>query len=215
MGNTFKKSSKQQQVLKVIPEWYNVLFLDIDGVLNNAQSIVTDLYIIEPELIKLLVDFVEKHSTKDTQTIIVLSSTWRYTNTTRTKCMEKFGPNAKYIVSYTKNLGASRSSEIVTWLEENTDFSAMVKYNLEFPPDSTFVHKYPEEFPEDLTKLVHKLHVKNVCVIDDLDFYNEIKPLEAHNRKNWEEFLDKHYVNINRKVGITEGDLVKMDELWS
>jgi hypothetical protein len=62
--------------------------------------------------------------------------------------------------------------------------------------------------------MVHKLHVKNVLIVDDLDFYGEVKSLELNNRANWGKFFDEHYVMIDRKVGVTEEDIVKMDTLY-
>ena len=159
MGNSNKKQSNKtlpptasnvvlpptEYNVVLPPTAYNVVFLDIDGVLNNAQSDVSDLCVIENDLKNIIVDFVKKHSNDQTHTVIVISSTWRYTKTTRDKYMGIFGTDAKYIVSCTQNYGSPRPYEVVSWLEGNTDFNVKEKYSLKYPLDAKFDHKFPEQ----------------------------------------------------------------------
>lgn len=75
MGN---KSSVQAKPKTEKAE--KIIFLDIDGVLNNAKSDISDLFVIETDLLQILKKIVDS-----TDASIVLSSTWRYTEETRAK----------------------------------------------------------------------------------------------------------------------------------
>jgi hypothetical protein len=194
---------------------YKIIFLDIDGVLNNANSVVNKLCVIEIVLKDLLIGLIQKHTTDNVQVVIVLSSTWRYAENTRIECNNYFGADSVYIIGYTPNYGTIRPYEIVTWLETNTNFGAKKSYSLVFP-DEEFTDKYVDDLPIELTKLPDGLilDVESVILLDDLNYYNEIQTLVNPNKENWKRFLDECYIQIDRVVGLTEMDIQKIEELW-
>lgn len=78
MGN--KSASRSPRAEKEPQKPEKIIFLDIDGVLNNAKSDISQLFIIEKDLLQIL-----KKIIAATNASLVLSSTWRYTEETRSK----------------------------------------------------------------------------------------------------------------------------------
>src|SRR5258708_18721664 len=106
-----------------------LIFLDIDGVLNNANTVVTTLYVVEEDLAILLKRLIESVP----KSALVLSSTWRYKETTRNILINFFKQfNIPIYISCTKNLGTNRVDEILLWLCENTTFKVEGWENLKF-----------------------------------------------------------------------------------
>lgn len=89
-----------------------LLFLDVDGVLNNSKSNL-DLY---PYALLLLSNVVAK-----TKCEIVLSSTWRLYPSSCEQLEDAFKNHRipKWIGSTPYFLNRPRSDEILMWLEEN------------------------------------------------------------------------------------------------
>ena len=95
----------------------NIIFLDVDGVLNNFHSLADGIFII-PEKCKMIERLCKEHNAK-----IVISSTWRYGETL--KSLQKFfgrvGINEEYIIGLTPEYGTTRGDEIYPWLIDNPD----------------------------------------------------------------------------------------------
>jgi hypothetical protein len=130
MGN--KSTSQKPHKPMSSPE--KLIFLDIDGVLNNAQSDISQLYVMEKDLLKLL----KKILKSVPKCGLVLSSTWRYTQLTRDKVKEFFNQyGVPAYISCTPNLGTNRVDEILCWLQDNTDFNADGLQGLHLPTKSS------------------------------------------------------------------------------
>jgi len=203
MGNKNSNVLKQSNV----QEKYKVIFLDVDGVLNNANSSIENLYIVEPELILILKKIIVSSSI--TNTCIVLSSTWRYTAETR-DIIEKslkdqgLGNHIKSCTPYYS--GTNRVYEIVSWLENNTNYDVLNKYSLELP-----VLKHNENsggFLESLTRMPDnkKLNIDSIVILDDMDLIDEIKGLGQSQTENFAKFLNDHFVHVTKRLGLTEND---------
>lgn len=90
---------------------FNILFLDVDGVLNNSQNFYKNL---EQTCFENLKDLVEDKSIK-----IVISSTWRFNDMKMKKLyneLNKYGINN--VVGMTENL-MNRTEEILKWVSIN------------------------------------------------------------------------------------------------
>jgi len=181
-------------------EHTKIIFIDVDGVLNNTSSDVSQLYVIEPLLLKLFYDFY-----KDINGIIVMSSTWRYTQTTRNKFLEKLNENHMncQIYSYTPNFDTNRVEEILAWLLENTtyfdDNKEVCKHIL--PLDHS---KYPDEFPLHLIKMNKKLTIENFIIFDDLDLRKE---------SSFTHLIENHFIHVDKKTGLTLDDIKNAKKL--
>jgi hypothetical protein len=98
----------------------NIIFLDVDGVLNNIELNKASvkrgegIEVVCPDRVKLLKEIV-RHS----RPIIVLSSTWRLYDSSKAKLKDKLALENLYIFSQTKSLGRNRCEEIWAWLDEN------------------------------------------------------------------------------------------------
>jgi hypothetical protein len=68
-GSTYGGGKETKEANKEV----RLVFLDVDGVLNNSNSRIDKLNVIEKDLVKNL-----KYIVKETQAEIVVSSTWRY-----------------------------------------------------------------------------------------------------------------------------------------
>lgn len=186
-----------------------LLFLDIDGVLNNAKSDVSKLYVVEKKLLEELSKIIEATGAK-----IVMHSTWRYTPTTREKFNDyitAFNKKAKYKIplpiSYTPNFGTSRPEEILWWLQENTNMGPI--NDAEFQERTAKkTSKYQDELPDDLFKTFagdKKLNVTNWVAIDDQDFTKE--------NPAYNDLMKDHFVFINKKDGLTKADRLRIIDL--
>ena len=97
----------------------NVIFLDVDGVLNNEYT--TDRikgYIgIDDNKVRLLKQIVDYFDAK-----IVLSSTWRHDidNEIGVYLFDKLSKQSLFIYDYTPNISwTRRAKEVVTWINDN------------------------------------------------------------------------------------------------
>ena len=173
MGN------RQEQTTKIV-------FLDIDGVLNNADSDMSVFFVIEVALMRIL-----KRIIDETGASIVLTSTWRYTEATRTtvKHFFKKGEIPQFI-SCTRRFDASRVDEIICWLQDNTDFEINVSLG-------SRVSRAPRDLPVSEYTLTERMHVTHWVVIDDMNLMKK-----GSNTSH----LKDRFVRVNKKDGLTEGD---------
>ena len=104
----------------------NLIFLDVDGVLNNWHSMADGIHII-PEKCKMI-----ERLCKECDAKVVISSTWRIGETLET--MQKFfwrvGLSSNYVIGLTPRLvdkdmfpeaTDTRGYEILQWLHENPE----------------------------------------------------------------------------------------------
>lgn len=103
-----------------------VIFLDIDGVLNNNNTKMDLGW--EPSLVKIL-----NYIVKETEAKIVLSSTWR-----RTEHYRNIIKNDMKIdfIDVTPKLWKERGHEIQAWLDKNPDVDNFIILD----DDSDMVH---------------------------------------------------------------------------
>lgn len=165
-----------------------LIFLDIDGVLNNSKSDLSQLYVIDDDLIKILKDIVNQ-----TGANLVLSTTWRYTTNTRELLKKYLKENdIPCYISCTPNFGTNRVDEILCWLNENTDF--VCPENPEFEGLSLEQSKNLNDLPQTELKLVTKLFNVIFIVLDDMDLTKE---------GNNFSYIGDRFIHINKKIGIT------------
>jgi len=182
-----------------------LIFLDIDGVLNNGASDMTKMYVMEIELLKRL-----HYLIQETNVSLVLSSTWRYTEVYRTKLNDYFS-NAKIpqVISCTPNLGTNRVDEILWWLVKNSNFSKKSSDD-DTCKETNWVDieknlieiesKFPEDLPNHLYQLPSPLTgVTHFIVIDDMNLANE--------KSNFFHLMEPHFVHIDKKLGLTDKDV--------
>lgn len=95
---------------------YNIIFLDVDGVLNNKDYLLKtkDALALDPKCIKNF-----KYIIKKTNARVVLSSSWRNSKTKIIQLEINLGIR---FLDKTENLyDKDRSEEIKLWLESNND----------------------------------------------------------------------------------------------
>ncbi len=93
-----------------------VIFLDVDGVLNSSQD-GFNIKLGSSKHLELLKQIVDSTNAK-----IVLSSSWRISNMTKSFIENKLNEYGMSIMSSTPDSGSSRGEEIKRWLMETTDF---------------------------------------------------------------------------------------------
>jgi hypothetical protein len=165
-----------------------LIFLDIDGVLNNANSSVFELCVIEDELVNLLKEIVDKTGAK-----IVLSTTWRYTKETRQMVNDSLIKNQVPIyINCTPNFGINRTDEILCWLKENTNFKC--PDNPEFNVLSSEQSINQNDLPLTELKLSTNLLDVKFIVLDDLDLTKD---------GNNFSYIGDRFILVDRKVGLT------------
>ncbi len=181
---------------------YQIIFIDIDGVLNNAESTVTQLYVIEDDLTKLLKHLVDQIE----GSILILSSTWRYTQLTREKVKTAFENNGvPCYVSCTPNLQINRVIEILVWLRENTNYFDNDKVFLDKFKDISFdTSRFKDEFPLDCMKLKEIIKAKNFVAIDDENLMKD---------EQLALYMQNHFVFVNKKTGLTAENVEKAIKL--
>lgn len=114
-----------------------IIFLDVDGVLNNSST--TDKFCewvgIDPVLVDVLKEIYDE-SDKEEETRIVVSSSWRYdlinkyysSDGSYTYLKNRLSEKGMEVIDCTpedKISGSYRGREILTWLEDNKK-----KYNV-------------------------------------------------------------------------------------
>lgn len=180
----------------------NIIFIDVDGVLNNANSDIGNLYVTEPALLELLLQIIIM-----TNGILVLSSTWRYAETSRGKFIKALADNnLPCFVSCIPNLKINRTDEILVWLKDNTTyFDGTVAFPQSLASLSVEQSLYHDEFPMDLIQLPGKIKVKNFIAIDDMDLMKEGTNTDL---------LKGHFVLVDKKVGLTDVNVTQAIELF-
>ena len=113
-----------------------IIFLDIDGVLNNYATLGEGIN-WEPDLVKILNRII-----KETKAEIVLSSTWR--QITQYRDVIKNDMKINYI-GKTPKLWKKRGVEIQTWLDENPGVENFIILD----DDSDMVHLMPHLLQTD------------------------------------------------------------------
>ena len=112
-----------------------IIFLDIDGVLNNHNTLGESLN-WEPDLVEIL-----NRVIKETKAKIVLSSTWRWIE--RYRNIIKNDMKIDFI-DVTPKLWEERGHEIQAWLDENP-----VENFIILDDDSDMVHLMPHLLQTD------------------------------------------------------------------
>jgi len=113
-----------------------IIFLDIDGVLNNYNTVCEGVH-WEPGLVKIL-----KRIIAETKAKVVISSTWR-----RTEYYRNIIKNDMKIdfIDVTPKLWKKRGVEIQTWLDENPGVEKFIILD----DDSDMVHLMPHLLQTD------------------------------------------------------------------
>ena len=168
-----------------------IIFLDIDGVLNNDQSASTLLpYPIENNLLKIL-----KRIVVATGAVIVLSSNWRYRMDNRNRVQNALGSvEISPFISCIPNFGNNRTDEIIYWIQNNTDFS---DNSIQLAPIEHTTEQTPDHLPPSLCKVAKRLHTTHWIAIDDMNLKKKGSNT-AH--------IANHFVHVNGTIGLTEKD---------
>ena len=99
-----------------------IIFLDIDGVLNNIASLCYHVH-IDPNLVRTLQDVVEQTEAK-----IVLSSSWRVFGQDNVEFMlSRLGLHAERLPP-TPRLGGFRGDEVKAWLDQYQEYYGVTHY---------------------------------------------------------------------------------------
>jgi hypothetical protein len=104
-----------------------IIFLDIDGVLNNYDTLGEGLD-WEPSLVEILNRII-----KETEAKVVISSTWRRTERHRNIIKNDMKIN---FIDITPKLWEERGYEIQAWLDKNPDVERFIILD----DDSDMVH---------------------------------------------------------------------------
>lgn len=172
----------------------NIIFIDVDGVLNNANTSVTSFYCVESFLLEKLKKIIEK-----TNGTLVLSSSWRTFPVSRGALEEILEKNkVKYYISCTPNFRTNRVDEILAWIKDNTtyfDNNPTILEELNFSVNDTI---FPEYLPLNLVKLNEKIKINNFIAIDDMDLMKE----GTHTH-----YIGAHFIHVDKKVGLSEDDV--------
>lgn len=96
-----------------------VIFLDIDGVMNDASTLMTDDRPHEPHLSLL------KQIVNETGAEIILSSSWRFYVDLTNQVKERLATVGLKLSGITTDL-SSRGKEILKWLEEHPETTNFV-----------------------------------------------------------------------------------------
>lgn len=99
----------------------NIIFLDIDGVLNNQNYIINNKKDIDESKIIILKELVDK-----THALIVITSAWRIIKKEYERLNEIFNKYELKIFDKTKSLQGKRGLEIKKYLNEHKKISNYV-----------------------------------------------------------------------------------------
>lgn len=182
---------------------YRLLFLDIDGVLNNVWSAGQ----LSCPLITALATMVRASSAT-----VVLSSMWRLKRKHRRKVVAAFLQHGvPLFVSCTPHIDAqswrdARGQEILAWLQLNT--------TLQFRPDdmvpvSDLRDGESDQFGEELYRLPLRIDVSHVVALDDIDLRREGP--EAARRL----IGGNHFVLTLMRTGLTEHNIRQAQHILS
>lgn len=153
----------------------NIIFLDIDGILNSHKFEIerdinsTEAYIpyysdIDPKRIKLL----QKILNKFPNIKIVISSSWRDSLSVKEfkNLFSHFGINSKYIIDKTSD-NMNKQDSIKKWIKENNvnKFIILDDDNLFSLNDKLFNHFYKIKSSSidevDVKKIINKIEKSN------------------------------------------------------
>lgn len=191
-----------EKKVKVIDK---LIFLDIDGVLNNRNPNKSD-YITRDKthhsdgyfkyemydsnlqaLVKLL---------KATNATIVLSSAWKNSKESRRIARKYFRKyNIPYYISITPNIGP-RLAEILYWLKENTT-------NIDLLGDFEVKVKNTDANNESNWRLKKRIFVQEWIILDDIHFNNHRNNIDYYYIPG----VSGHVVNTDRMYGLTEKEV--------
>jgi len=176
---------------------HSLIFLDIDGVLNNRLT-VGDIDERKLALLRKLVDA--------THADIVLSSMWRLTKLSRQQVKNALRrAGLPRPISYTPCMdnGHARTAEILWWLRENTD--ALGDTVVLEPRD---MQQGPSFGPRHYT-LEQRLHVTHFVALDDLDLR---KPRRGGGTLN-SLLTHGHFVRTAGTIGLTDANVAQAQDL--
>lgn len=134
-----------------------ILFLDIDGVMNNARSSQTaDRYLpIEPYAVLLLDRIIQATGCQ-----VVLSSSWRHMLDWK-DMMKRFMPSVEFLDKTPRVDGGFRGDEILKWIidfeekNERVEVHAILDDNLDFHRDQPlFKTSWPTGLTEEIAQAV-------------------------------------------------------------
>ncbi len=135
---------------------YRLIFLDVDGVLNQEGSLH-----IDPRNVRRLRDIIDQ-----TGAHIVVSSFWRLKSKRRRQVFAALlSAGLPRPLGYTPLMhnGHARASEILAWLRLNTE--NVLQYNdLEFPLAQSNAQFHAKQY-----LLPQRIWCTRFCVLDDLD----------------------------------------------
>lgn len=172
---------------------HKIIFLDVDGVLNNKHITHQIATCLVSRLARLV---------KEMDASIVLSSMWRLKKKNRTRVKEAFLKQrlplpiscTPFIVRVDgwKNV---RVNEILSWLQQNT--------TLQFQEDELIddtLHFIPGNFSESEYVLPVRINVSHWVVLDDIDMWD-------YGGEHRHMVHEHHFVLTLMKTGLTEHNL--------
>lgn len=181
---------------------YKLVFLDIDGVLNNFWSAGQLSCPLVAALAAML---------KATGASVVLSSMWRLKHRHRQKVVATFlRHGVPLFISCTPHLRCAqgwryaRVQEILAWLQQNTtlQFRAQDMVPEELEPDN-------DQFETDHYKLPVRINVSHMVALDDIDMREEggaqARRLVARH----------HFVKTLMQTGLTEHNIRQAQHILS
>lgn len=135
-----------------------IIFLDVDGVLNAWDDDLdsrSDLHLDKLDLLRLII--------KQTDAIIVLSSTWRLSNKNFRRLEHNLSTFGMIIHSVTPNLNKPRQEEIAEWLSTNKiDLSSSKIAIIDDDSDACLIGENINFFQTDWKKGLNKTITDNI-----------------------------------------------------
>lgn len=189
-------TTMQERRVEVIDK---LIFLDIDGVLNNrdldrGEYDESQYYSMHQSNLKAL-----KRLLKATNATIVLSSAWRNSRESREQVAKFFKANGiPLYISITPHTG-SRLGEILLWLKVNTTNVNLLEEEEEEGKVINNVHNN-----ESLWKLDRRVKVNRWVILDDINFKKHDTDIEYYQRLPE---LGKHIVHTKRIYGLGNKDV--------
>lgn len=166
-----------------------IVFLDIDGVLNKSkrEATTSSLFVMEKGPLRALKRIIDA-----TGAAIVLSSSWRSTESTR-YTVNRFleSEEIPFFISCTPSIGGSerRTDEILCWLQYNTDQLQ------EIIIEDRDRYRFPIELPPTQYRLGKRLDITHWVAIDDMDL--------TKNGKNTAHIANR-FVHVDGEIALTD-----------
>lgn len=180
-----------------------LIFLDIDGVLNNrdvsrGEHDESQYYEMHQSNLSSL-----KRLLKETNATIVLSSAWRNSEESRSQVKKFFMKNnIPLYISITPNVGP-RLGEILLWLKENT-----TNVDLLLGSKMKLKAKNDENNNESLWRLPKRVQVNRWIILDDINFKKHEKDVDFYYLPN----VGNHVVHTKRIYGLGDKEVDKAIE---